>query len=378
MSGLEAAEVIFHLGKALYSLKCKYDLHKENQHEINELQAFIEQYEALLPDLQRSFRQCKGNPAGDAALQQLEDEITKALRTIQRWSTSTTFFTMLASPQRLTKIQKLHRSLMMATQKHLSIASISMLLDIRTDQANLRGDLTSDLKSLLISGMADMSQTVARQVRIAASEASRASYADEKFWADVLGALEPNANCTPGQGDEAIPDRFLDPILADVMVDPILASNGITYCRWTILDNHMTRDPHNPNENLTILGDNVSLRSELFERFPELCHKFRQRRSEYRSEALSLATRGQLADAMVSFQHVLRWDKKDPEISAALAQVQANMKEAKSRQAQPSSSGRKLAAAPPEMVLPKVSSSDRVVVPDSSSTSSSVVTAQVR
>jgi len=54
------------LARSLYGVKCKYDLHKENQHEIKELQDFIEEYEALLPDLRRSFRQCKGNPAGNS------------------------------------------------------------------------------------------------------------------------------------------------------------------------------------------------------------------------------------------------------------------------------------------------------------------------
>lgn len=361
MSGLEV-QVAVHLGKALYGLKCRYDMVKESQHEIKELQDFIEEFEALLPNLRHCFRKYKGNPAGDSALQLLEEEFIKATRTIQRWSTSSTFFTMLTAPQRLKEIQKVHQSLMMATQKHMSIASISMLLDIRTGQANLQGDL----KSLLISGMADMSQTVAREVRIAASEASRSSYADEKFWADVLAALEASKD-----SNEDIPERYLDPILADVMVDPILASNGVTYCRWTILDNYMTKDPHNPNEKLTILGDNVSLRSELFGSFPELSCKFRERRSAYRSEALSLATRGRLADAMVGLQHVLRWDKKDSEVLAALARVQAAMKDVKSRQAP-----KKVTEAPPKMVLPKVTSSDRVVL--DSSTSSCVGTAQVR
>lgn len=361
MSGLEVV-VAVQLGKALYGLKCRYDLVKENQQEIKELQDFIEEIEALLPNLRQCFRQCKGNPAGDSALQLLEEEIIKATRTIQMWSTSSTFFLMLTAPQRLKEIQKLHQSLMMATQKHMGVASISMLLDIRTGQASLQGDL----KSLLISGIADMSQTVAREVRIAASEASRGSYADEKFWADVLGALEASKDA-----NEDIPERYLDPILADVMVDPILASNGVTYCRWTILDNHMTKDPHNPNEELTILGDNVSLRSELFGSFPELSSKFRERRSAYRSEALSLATRGRLADAMVGLQHVLRWDKKDSEVLQALAGVQEAMKDVMFRQAP-----KKVAGPPPKMVLPKVTLSDGVVA--ASSPSNSLGTAQVR
>lgn len=274
---------------------------------------------------------------------------------------SNTFFQMLTSSERLKEIQKVHRSLMMATQKHLSVASITMLLDIRADQANL----TSDLKSLLINGMADMSQAVAREVRAAASEASQGAYGDEKFWADVLGALEAS-KCAPE--DEEIPDRFLDPILADVMVDPILASNGITYCRWTIIDNNMTSDPHNPSEELTILGDNVGLRSELFDRFPDLSQKFRQRRDEYRSEALSLAARGLLADAMLALQHVLRWNRKDAEASAALTRVQAAMKDAKSRQ--PS---RKAPVAPPKSVPPEASPSEWAWVPDSFTPRTAVV-----
>ena len=170
MLGLEGFGAALQLGKALYDLKCKYDLQKANQHEVKEIQDFIEGFEALLPDLRRNFRRCKGNPAGESALKQLGNEISNATRTIQRWtSSSNIFFQMLTSPERLKEIQKVHRSLMMATQKHLSVASITMLLDIRADQANL----TSDLKSLLINSMADMSQAVAREIN------SRGSFGSE-------------------------------------------------------------------------------------------------------------------------------------------------------------------------------------------------------
>lgn len=82
MSGLEVVEAAVTLGKVLYGFKCKYDLQKANQHEVKELQDFIEGFEALLPDLRRSFRRCKGSPAGESALKQLGNEISYATRTI--------------------------------------------------------------------------------------------------------------------------------------------------------------------------------------------------------------------------------------------------------------------------------------------------------
>lgn len=110
------------------------------------------------------------------------------------------------------------------------------------------------------------------------------------------------------------------------MIDPVVATNGHTYCRWTIIDNNMIRDPHDPSKDLTIMVDNVNLRRGLFDMFPEQTEKYRQRRQEYRCKALSLARSNQLADAVVALQHVLKWNENDEECALAHDEVKEILK----------------------------------------------------
>nr|XP_024373308.1 pre-mRNA-processing factor 19-like [Physcomitrium patens] len=121
-------------------------------------------------------------------------------------------------------------------------------------------------------------------------------------------------------------DDFMDPILHTLMIDPVVATNGHTYCRWTIIDNNMIRDPHDPSKDLTIMVDNVNLRRGLFDMFPEQTEKYRQRRQEYRCKALSLARSNQLADAVVALQHVLKWNENDEECALAHDEVKEILK----------------------------------------------------
>ncbi|XP_073389261.1 uncharacterized protein [Physcomitrium patens] len=118
----------------------------------------------------------------------------------------------------------------------------------------------------------------------------------------------------------------MDPILHTLMIDPVVATNGHTYCRWTIIDNNMIRDPHDPSKDLTIMVDNVNLRRGLFDMFPEQTEKYRQRRQEYRCKALSLARSNQLADAVVALQHVLKWNENDEECALAHDEVKEILK----------------------------------------------------
>ena len=69
--------------------------------------------------------------------------------------------------------------------------------------------------------------------------------------------------------ESGVPDKFIDPITLDVMRDPVVASNGITYDRSTfesLMKRYQGRDPINSSRQLNpIPYDNVLLRSEIIE-----------------------------------------------------------------------------------------------------------------
>jgi hypothetical protein len=126
-------------------------------------------------------------------------------------------------------------------------------------------------------------------------------------------------------------DMYKDPITVELMIDSIVASNGQTYCRWTIIDNDMTKEPLNPKEDMKIVVDNLIIRRGLFEAFPEQYIQFQQRRHQYHCSALSLVKSGLLGDAQVALQHVLQWDKKDRQCVEAIAHVQTALEKAKGK-----------------------------------------------
>jgi hypothetical protein len=239
------------------------------------------------------------------------------------------------------ELKRLHRNVMASVQNNLQKATLSILvLNLRENQAQGSSssvkllDSTTDVKSVLTTQIGSMDSNIAvEEARDVALKASQASYADEKFWADVIAAIENREIYISKH------QSLMDPILHTLMVDPVVTSNGITYCRWTIIDNNMKKNPLNPREDLTILADNVSLRGELFGAFPEQVNEFRRRRSDYRCKALLLLEEDQVADAVVHLQHVLEWDEKDEECVLALAKVSAlleSLSTAQSLQASPS------------------------------------------
>jgi hypothetical protein len=323
--------LVSQLASALWTLKTMYDQHKDNKQEIKELEDFFDQYGKEVPGLQQTLKTCKGTDVAATVLNQVETDIAEATKKLNDWCTEKKFF----------RVFRLHRNVMASVQNNLQKATLSILvLNLRENQAQGSSssvkllDSTTDVKSVLTTQIGSMDSNIAvEEARDVALKASQASYADEKFWADVIAAIENREIYISKH------QSLMDPILHTLMVDPVVTSNGITYCRWTIIDNNMKKNPLNPREDLTILADNVSLRGELFGAFPEQVNEFRRRRSDYRCKALLLLEEDQVADAVVHLQHVLEWDEKDEECVLALAKVSAlleSLSTAQSLQASPS------------------------------------------
>lgn len=67
------------------------------------------------------------------------------------------------------------------------------------------------------------------------------------------------------------PQNFLDPVMGEVMVDPVVGSDGRTYERNVA--ERFERSPFT-REPFAILVDNVGLRSDIFERYPEIARQY--------------------------------------------------------------------------------------------------------
>jgi len=298
---MEVVQFLPQLGTALWNLKVMYNQHVENGNEIKELQSFIQDYDHQIPILRESFQEGVGIAVGIAAFKNLEKDVMEATNKLERWSRNDSFFRLFNSAQQMQKLGKLHSKVMAFVQKSLGIANLSMLLDLQGTQATIL-ESNAELKSLLITSIGSMHGTLPTEVRDEVVEASTSSFADLKFWEDVLAAVD-NHNAGVSSLEEK--NMYEDPITTDLMIDPIVASDGNTYCRWTIIDNNLTTNPFNRDEDLTIVIDNLTFRRGLFEKFPEQAQIFRQRRNQYRSHALALKAKGMWGDATLALHYVL-------------------------------------------------------------------------
>lgn len=110
---------------------------------------------------------------------------------------------------------------------------------------------------------------------------------------------------------------YRDPITGEIMCDPVKASDRRTYDRWTLLDTKCST-----NLSLSVVFDDIDVRSRLFQKFPDLAQKFKARRNEYRAQALDKASQGRWREALLMLNHVLAWDEDDSECTARRDDIQ--------------------------------------------------------
>ncbi|MCO5595112.1 hypothetical protein L7F22_049150 [Adiantum nelumboides] len=158
----------------------------------------------------------------------------------------------------------------------------------------------------------------------------------EKFRADVLVAL----NGLSVEGDEgggASKHSFRsnqqnakelkwyqDPVTWETMVDPVKATDGHTYDRWTVICNNMLMSPLTPHDSrpFSIAVEDLDVRSRLFQKFPHQEARFKAKRAEYRDGALLEAMLEHYGDAATMLKHVLDWDPQDIECFNQLKYIQ--------------------------------------------------------
>ncbi|KAG6557344.1 hypothetical protein Mapa_001272 [Marchantia paleacea] len=148
----------------------------------------------------------------------------------------------------------------------------------------------------------------------------------EAFFADVLANLEVMRAEQESQRSRPTEDEmsewFEDPITGEIMSDPIKCTDGRTYDRWTIIDNHLVKCPYDSSMlDFRIAFDDIDVRARLFRAFPEKEQTYRSRRQAHKLKALDHARKGEHREALTKLNQVLQWNSHDEECKAKRDQV---------------------------------------------------------
>ncbi|KAL3685419.1 hypothetical protein R1sor_003441 [Riccia sorocarpa] len=140
----------------------------------------------------------------------------------------------------------------------------------------------------------------------------------QEFFVDVLAAVEQQQN--EYQLEELMYDAHYT---EDLMWDPVKATDGFTYDRWTIVENDDHPDHRSLPDGLSpftraplsILCDDVTVRQRLFtmekyskENIEKRCKEMREK---YRTKTLELVMDNQDGEALERLEHVLQWAPED-------------------------------------------------------------------
>ncbi|KAI5057293.1 hypothetical protein GOP47_0027308 [Adiantum capillus-veneris] len=240
---------------------------------------------------------------------------------------------------------------MLKVNKELQESCFSTSISLKQEQhVALRNELRQALQPITIA-LESHSHRIEAAVSIIHSLQPQTSDA-EKFFEDVLAAL--GGLSVKNQGDAASRSNsssrpvthasgsakrspslvkwYEDPVTWEIMCDPVKATDGHTYDRWTILRKpcHMVMSPFRPDDlrPFHIATDDIDVRSRLFHKFPEQESQFRAKRAAYRDAALHEAQLGRFADSVSMLRHVLDWAPHDVECSEKLQYVQRQMRAA--------------------------------------------------
>ncbi|KAL2641527.1 hypothetical protein R1flu_009114 [Riccia fluitans] len=192
-----------------------------------------------------------------------------------------------------------------------------------SDAAGARTQVQDLLQPLVsrINGQDERLRSLIDYVENGLSRSNAAESTDiQKFFADVLAAVDELQN------DYHLEEWMYDPVYTDdLMWDPVKASDGFTYDRWTIVENYdhpyhrSLPDGRSPftREPLSVLCDDVTVRQRLYtmEKFrnENLEKKCKEMREKYRIKTLELVMEGFDGEALERLENLLTWAPEDDE-----------------------------------------------------------------
>ncbi|KAL2641521.1 hypothetical protein R1flu_009108 [Riccia fluitans] len=200
-----------------------------------------------------------------------------------------------------------------------------------SDSAAARSQIQGLLQPL-VSRMSVQDEKLQMLISYVESEASQHKTTEstdiQKFFADVITAVEQlqNAPVEQPQNEYQLEELMYDPIyMNDLMWDPVKASDGRTYDRWTIVENDNHPDHRSLSDGrspftrapLCILCEDVTVRQRLhnMERFRQenLETKCKEMRDKYRTTTVELVLDGQDGEAFERLENLLTWAPEDDE-----------------------------------------------------------------
>ncbi|KAL3694218.1 hypothetical protein R1sor_007869 [Riccia sorocarpa] len=322
------AEVTKRLVISLLEVRAAKQDNKKITREINEFVSDLDKNVALL--------KCKLPPnVSGGALDSLLRKLEEAHTFVQSRQDQNFFKSMWTAKQTTEKLNSQRRNLDSAFQLALFFTTLDVALEankkiddfqlkiqkISEDHSDNSTYARGEMQNILALLMQGVHKTDPRLQSIITTVQSLPQNTEtEKFFADVLanissqvGISENEGSTITTEGDDD--DEFCDPLTCNRMCDPVKGTDGLTYDRWTIIDNDLTESPFKRNKGkpFSIVCDDINVRARLFSRFPVTEALFHERRASYRREALKLAHEGQDADALLMLENVLEWDYEDAE-----------------------------------------------------------------
>jgi hypothetical protein len=104
------------------------------------------------------------NNLGNIMFNKLAIDITKAIDTVDKWSSDRSFFHILSAHDRKLELENMHIKVMSSIQKNLAIASLSVLLDVHATQATII-EQGVEMKSLLTASIKSVQGRLLPKVR---------------------------------------------------------------------------------------------------------------------------------------------------------------------------------------------------------------------
>ncbi|MCO5608797.1 hypothetical protein L7F22_063014 [Adiantum nelumboides] len=339
------------------------DQRKQNTTLAQELHKFFQDLQANIQQLQDKVL-CMGcNNSAKWALDALRDDLDGALLEANEILKKGFMRSVWSAPKIQSQIQALRERVMTSFQTRLSVASLDVALEGKDTQNAFQSTMlkvNKDLQEIYFSTSASVKQemqlALRRELREAVQTLTTAMESQsqgievavskirsvhpqtsdtEKFLEDVLAALDGLS--VKIQGDAASSAQsgnhkestnpvkwYQDPVTWDIMVDPVKATDGHTYDRWTIVRGGLVKSPFTLDDPrpFRIAADDLDVRSRLFHKYPNQEVQFKAKRAEYRDAALEEAKLEHFGDAAMMLEHVLEWAPHDLECKEALQCIQ--------------------------------------------------------